>query len=373
MHHFLAWFYWNPSKIAFTIPYIDKPIAWYGIFFVLGFILAYFILIPVISQYLLKIKTFSSLDISNWPQLIHQLASKSSEPLHQKILENIPLPIKKQLKTINLQGLIVDEDTKTAILKALSETWQKNTFTRNDFIALFPLSITNVSQTSQFLLDRLCWFVVLGTLIGARLGAVFFYDWDYFKEYPLEIFKVWKGGLASHGGTVGIILSLYLYRLYIKKWFPSLSFLQLLDFIAIPTGLVATFIRLGNFMNQEIIGTPTNLPWAVIFGNPVDKSTRVPRHPVQLYEAAAYFLIFLIMLFLWKKKGNQWRAGVLCGIFLILTYASRFFLEFWKEDLGTIHFFTLSLQMGQLLSIPIILFGIYLIWQGSKKTISQNS
>lgn len=223
----------------------------------------------------------------------------------------------------------------------------------------------SLNAMSYFLADRLCWFVILGTLIGARLGAVFFYDWGYFKEHPVEIFQVWKGGLASHGGVLGIFLALFLYLLYVKKWVPALSYLRLLDCVAIPAALASCFIRLGNFMNQEILGSPSSLPWAIVFGNPIDGSPPLSRHPVQLYEALAYLATFIFLYVLWKKRGFSLSPGAYAGYLFICVFASRFFLEFWKEKLDAVMDQS-TLQMGQILSIPFILLGIILVFREKK-------
>ena len=191
---------------------------------------------------------------------------------------------------------------------------------RSEIEAIFP-GISSAKRTAFFFADRLIWFTVLGTLIGARLGQVFFYDWEMFSQHPLEIIKIWKGGLASHGGVIGVTIAIYLYFLSVKKWIPHLSFLRLLDFVAIPSALVACFIRLGNFMNQEIVGTPSTLPWAIVFGNAADGSLPIPRHPIQLYEALAYLITFIILYRLWKTKAEQLRSGFIVGL--------TFHIDFW--------------------------------------------
>lgn len=226
-----------------------------------------------------------------------------------------------------------------------------------------PFTAKNIAY---YLTDRLCWFAVIGSVVGARLGAVFFYDWPLFREHPEEIIKVWHGGLASHGGILGLILAIYLYILSIRKWFSDLSFLRLCDFVIIPTTLAVCFIRLGNMMNQEILGTPTNLPWGIIFGHPADGSLPTPRHPVQLYEAIAYFIVFLILYCYWKKQSPDAKPGSILGLGLVLGFSCRLFLEFWKTDQPSSMLSSSFLQMGQVLSIPFILFGLYLLWRGRK-------
>lgn len=221
-------------------------------------------------------------------------------------------------------------------------------------------------QESLSLTDRLTWFVVGGTLIGARLGHVFFYDWPRYARNPFDILKIWEGGLASHGAAIGIFISIFLFLWTSRKQFPQLNFVNLVDLLSIPAALTCAMIRVGNFVNQEILGPPTDLPWGVIFGHPVDGSAPIPRHPVQLYEALAYFCIFLFLLVLVRVKGDKLRQGVLGGLFFVLMCSARFLLEFFKSPFQSQMIDESYIQMGQLLSLPLILFGLILIFFGSK-------
>src|SRR5262249_26035814 len=142
------------------------------------------------------------------------------------------------------------------------------------------------------LTDRLSVLIAAGVVVGARLGHVFFYDWPYYKTHPKSILKIWEGGLASHGGAIGALIGLVIFILMSKKQAQKLTFLAVLDALAVPTPLAGGLIRIGNFMNQEITGIPTSMPWAVTFRHPVDGLPGVPVHPVQLYEALFYFLVF---------------------------------------------------------------------------------
>lgn len=212
---------------------------------------------------------------------------------------------------------------------------------------------------AQRLTDKLLLYVIVGTVVGARLGHVFLYDYEYTLQHPLSIFMVWKGGLASHGGTVGVLIALYFYCRSTLKEYPGLTFLRLLDMISVPTSIVAVFIRLGNFVNQEILGTPTDLPWGVIFGSPYDGSMPTPRHPVVLYEAASYLICYFVVRALWLRYSETWKPGRIVGVFFMIVFGSRFFLEFFKDDLGRLEWLP-ALQMGQLLSIPFIIAGLVL-------------
>ena len=199
--------------------------------------------------------------------------------------------------------------------------------------------------------EQIAVYMILGTVIGARLGHCLFYNPEYYLSHPLEILMVWKGGLASHGAAIGILISIYIYTKKKKE-----SFIALLDKIVILVALGGSFIRLGNLFNSEIIGKPANLPWAFIFTS-VDN---VPRHPTQIYESLAYLIIFLILIFIYKKKSGKLKNGFIFGLFLILLFAFRFFVEFLKENQSPFEA-GMILNMGQILSIPFVILGIILV------------
>ncbi len=208
---------------------------------------------------------------------------------------------------------------------------------------------------NKALAEKLVCYVVMGTVIGARLGDVLFYQsWSDYVQDPLSIFKVWEGGLASHGGVLGILISLMILAKRTGR-----PFLYLLDLCVVPAGLAAAFIRVGNFFNQEILGLPTTLPWAVIFGHPADGSLSVPRHPVQLYEAVYYLAVFVLLFTLWKKTKVS--LGKSAGLFFSLVFTFRFFIEFLKEEQSLLLSGTSWLTMGQYLSLPLIVFGFLLV------------
>ena len=207
-------------------------------------------------------------------------------------------------------------------------------------------------------LSSLFAYLFLGTIIGARLGHVLLYQPDYYLKHPWEILMIWQGGLASHGGFAGVIIAVYL---YVKKY-REMSFLQLADRLAIPCLLAASLIRIGNFFNSEILGTPSNLPWAIVFARVDD----IPRHPAMLYEAAAYFLAFCALyVAYWKTNISQFPGRIL-GITLVICFLARFMIEFVKENQVPFEE-NLVLNMGQLLSIPFIVAGAYLIYVSCKK------
>ena len=211
-------------------------------------------------------------------------------------------------------------------------------------------------------LDKLFIYVVIGILLGARLGHCLFYDPSYYFANPLEILLPIKKigdsyqfigfqGLASHGGTIGVLVAI---GTYCKKY--KMNFLGVLDKIAIVSTLVAASIRLGNFMNSEIYGKPTNGNWGVIF----QRDDLIPRHPTQLYEAFSYLLIFGVLMLIYKNKKEK-PNGLILGVALVLIFFARFIIEFFKEN--QVGFEDgMAINMGQILSIPFIIIGLVLIF-----------
>lgn len=201
-------------------------------------------------------------------------------------------------------------------------------------------------------LDNIFIYMVLGAVLGARLGHCLFYDPAYYLTNPLEILKIWQGGLASHGGVAGMLVAMYVYA----KQTSDINFLWLLDRMTIVISLGSFFIRTGNFFNSEIIGVPTTVPWAVVFS----RIDTLPRHPAQLYEAIVYLLLFILLLFLYLKHREKLKPGFMMGLLMIIIFGARFFIEFVKipqESFVPI----LNLNMGQWLSIPVVLLGTYFI------------
>ncbi len=206
-------------------------------------------------------------------------------------------------------------------------------------------------------LDALTVYVVVGTVVGARLGHVLFYAPDYYFAHPVEILEIWKGGLASHGGAIGILIALWLFTRKYRK----ISMLWLLDRLVIPTALGGAFIRIGNLFNSEILGKPTDLPWAFVFAR-VDS---IPRHPSQIYEALAYLAVFVFLLRYYRRHRRSLQPGKLFGWFLVLVFTARFLIEFVKEVQEPFEA-SLPLDMGQILSIPFIAVGLYFVLRSPK-------
>jgi phosphatidylglycerol:prolipoprotein diacylglycerol transferase len=219
-------------------------------------------------------------------------------------------------------------------------------------------------------LEKLSIYGMIGILAGARLGHCLFYEPSYYLSHPLEMilpitfppdggikFSGYQG-LASHGGVLGLLIAIYFYSRKTKH-----SMIDTIDLIAVVAGLSFGFIRLGNFMNSEIIGIPTTKPWGVIF----ERVDNVPRHPAQLYEAISYFIIFTIMMILYKKMRDRLKNGFFFGLATVLFFTARFIIEFVKEN--QVGFEDgMTLNMGQLLSLPYIAMGIGFIIYGLMKT-----
>ena len=216
-------------------------------------------------------------------------------------------------------------------------------------------------------LAPLFFYVVIATILGARLGHVFFYELDHYSQHPGDILKIWEGGLASHGGTIGIIIAIFIFSWAVTKK----SVLWTLDRLCIPIGFVGALIRFGNLMNHEIYGGPTDLPWGFCFIRNINQYMQgaepiftQPCHPTQIYEALCYLLVFALCMWLYWRRNAQERPGLILGVFLIGIFASRFFIEFvkevqvgWEESMRS----TIGLDQGQMLSIPFIIAGIWLV------------
>ncbi len=205
------------------------------------------------------------------------------------------------------------------------------------------------------LLDQLSMYMLVGTVLGARLGHVLFYQPGYYLNHPLEIIQVWKGGLASHGAAIGILIALYLFAKKTKR-----SYWWVLDRVVITVALAGFFIRTGNLMNSEIVGRPTDLPWGFVFVQEINFLGTDPRHPSQIYEALSYLSIFFLLIFLYAKKGWGEKQGHIFGLFLVTLFSVRFLVEFVK-DVQVSFESGMLLNMGQLLSIPFVLFGLLLL------------
>jgi len=231
-------------------------------------------------------------------------------------------------------------------------------------------------------LDKLVLYMVIATIVGARLGHVLFYG-PYFDEFneagmrieegyfshPLNIIKIWEGGLASHGGAIAILIALFIYSRRVAKR----PMMWILDRIVAPIAIAGCFIRLGNLVNHEIVGDITTVPWGFRFMNhdclPWEQCRweDIPiRHPAQLYEAISYVIIFIVLMYMYWKRNAWKKQGMMFGVFLILLFGARFGIEFVKVG-QTARDAVLPINTGQILSIPFVLAGVYILWRAMKK------
>lgn len=220
----------------------------------------------------------------------------------------------------------------------------------------------------------LFWYIFAGVIIGARFGHCLFYNPSYYLSHPIEILKIWEGGLASHGGALGIVIAVWLYHRKTKQ-----SILWVLDRIAVSVGITATFIRIGNLMNSEIFGKPTDLPWAFRFVRSAEwykpivegGGGSLPCHPTQIYEALVYLTVFFIAMYMYWRTSAKDKQGLILGVCITIIFTARILLEYLKniqEPFEIQMRATVGLDMGQLLSIPFVIWGVWLIYNALKKS-----
>ena len=276
-----------------------------------------------------------------------------------------------------LQYIVWDVDPVCFSLGPLTVRWYGVMWALGIWLVLFIMGkIYKKEQIAESLLDKLFMYVLLGAVIGARLGHCLFYEWhllenpveflgitfNYGNEYllkPWKLIAIWEGGLASHGGAIGILLAVWLYN---KKWLKR-GFVWLLDRLIIGIALCGACIRFGNLMNSEIFGFPTSLPWGFMFVRSYEWQTLYAGqacHPTQIYEMIYCLVTFIVCGLLYKKYDAGKKVGLLLGIFWIGIFGTRFVLEFIKNNQEAFES-SFILNMGQLLSLPFIVWGIYLI------------
>ena len=352
-------FYWDPKPEIFIVPWLHVPILWYGVLFALGFILGFPILVGILERFFLLRPTFTPREIigswegSEWAEEAKKGNVPLCKALNNWLISNQPVEIKLPKKEARFAAESLHPEQALKRLKIESR---------------LPTAILTLKKQAIFLVDRLTVYMVVATVLGARLGHYLFYERpsEYLRN-PLEILQIWKGGLASHGAAMAIVVALWIFIRRYKEIIRELTWLHLLDFICVPTALAATFIRIGNFFNQEILGTVTDVPWAVVFGHAADHSLPAPRHPVQLYEALFYGLVFFLLWRLTFRVKYLMIPGKLIGLFLTLVFGFRFIIEYWKIEQS--HLVSTALTMGQILSIPAVLIGMFLLFISGKKTV----
>lgn len=347
---------WDPPKEIFTIPVLNWPLTWYGFLFALGFFWGYYIVLAFWKRYLLYF------------------------PLSLKDIEDF-IPFCKLAKRIcHKESFSFDSEKTISQKQALScynqylskEKGLKNRMKlRFGFEKELGNSLTSLKKKAQQITDRLLIYVMIATVVGARLGHIIFYEdvREYFLN-PGAIFGFGRGGiagLASHGAAIAIIIALLLFKRAMKKSFSlDLSLSRILDMVALPTAFAAFFIRIGNFINQEIIGIPTSLPWGVLFLHPAGGELVIPRHPAQLYEALFYLFVFSLLFYFSFKPKFFLKDGRFTGLFLLLIFSFRFVVEFLKVEQSEIICGSLF-TMGQYLSLPFIALGLFFLFKKDKK------
>ncbi|OFX75641.1 MAG: prolipoprotein diacylglyceryl transferase [Bacteroidetes bacterium GWE2_29_8] len=261
-----------------------------------------------------------------------------------------------------LNYIIWNPDPEIFSLGSISVRWYGLLFA-SSFIASYIVlqKILRKEGEPDDTLDNMLVYTAVGTILGARIGHCLFYEPEYYLSNPLEIIKIWHGGLASHGAGVGILTAIWLFSRQYSK-----SYLWVLDRLGIVIPLAGAFIRLGNLMNSEIFGNPTDVPWAFKF-TMIDN---IPRHPTQIYESIACVLLFLFLYYRYKK-GDLQITGKIFGLFMFLLFGIRILVEFFK-DVQVDFEKTMMLNMGQLLSIPFVMIGLFIYFKSIRKERLKN-
>lgn len=358
----LGWLYWNPHRELFVIPYLDRPIVWYGVFFALGFLISYYLVLYLYKEFFRSEPFFVESDIKSWSRFLMTLKSQKETAFLHNFLNSLPNPLKEKILQWDLSKEI-DVRLQKALLFGLNhyiEGGKNKKEVRLSFERVFPCCIEKLDVKIKHIVEKQAFYMILATVIGARLGHIVFYEpiMEYLRD-PVRILKTWEGGLASHGAALGIIIALVIFRLKVLKEYSKLNFQKIIDIMIIPAAFLGCLIRIGNFFNQEVLGKFSEVPWAIIFGNPADGSRALPRHPAQLYEAAFYLALFFVLWNLRKVKMMH-HSGRLAGFGITAIFLFRFLIEFVKEEQS---FYQISwMNMGQILSLPWIIVGISLFF-----------
>ena len=356
----LAWLHWDPNTDIILIPFLELPLTWYGFLFATGFWIGFHIFVYMFQRFLVQFPEFrlGDVDFRTW---------KKRPPRELSNLKENDLSSCNALLSLPLQ---IDEESSllTFAKKYFSPPIYEKIRGRLALEKEFPEIFIPVKQRAKLFAEKGLLYAVVGTLVGARLGHILFYEnpWEYFL-HPFSILKTWEGGLASHGGILAVIVAMGILYKRAQKSIPELSIGVLLDYLAVPAVFVCFMIRLGNFFNQEIIGTKSYRPWAIMFGHPRGGEANIPCHPAQLYEALFYLSLFGFLFAVWQRMGHRLIAGQICGLAITIGFLFRFFIEFLKTEQslwlnGSDHLF----NMGQLLSVPMILLGLILFFGGKR-------
>jgi len=342
-------FYWDPKPEIFVIPYFNLPILWYGVLFTIGFLLGSFAFASILRRFFLNDPEYMESDIlcpdklGAWGKSRRLILKALNLQIEREEIKKLPKRMKQLVKKSNCLN-------------------PKKALSRISLDLELGDAVLGIYRKATLLTDRAVIYMLIATIVGARLGHFLFYEKpsEYLKN-PLEIFRIWEGGLASHGGYVAIIFALLLFSYRVRKVARGLSWTRLLDFVCAPAILCGGFIRIGNFFNQEVLGVPTSAPWGVVFGHPAGGGMQRALHPVQLYEALLYFFVFSLLWSLSYRPKFLLAEGKLIGLALIVAFSFRFLVEFIKLEQSELLSGAPLLNMGQILSIPMILFGVFFI------------
>lgn len=369
-----AYLYWDPSPYVFnfSLPLLHRPVLWYGVLFALGFFVGYFFFKSQLFIYLSTRPYVSEDDIISVKSIAQKIkeGQEDKKSLFTLPLSKTALNAKNEL-SIYLNTLIdhfsshkslTKQIDKKRIYPHLSSLEQGKLMARIALEKYLGPALMPLSKKTVLIAEKVSFASIIGAVVGARLFDVIFYqNFSFIIHDPLLVFRIWEGGLASHGGALGVIVAFFIVAAKLKETKLGLSTLRILDLASIPAAFAGAMIRLGNFMNQEILGTTTTVPWAVVFGHPADHSAPMPRHPVQLYEMIAYILLFAFLLIRWKRYFRLKVAGRVIGFLLTAIFSLRFILEFFKTEQSEYLTSASLITMGQILSLPFIIIGLYLM------------
>ncbi|MFU8860246.1 MAG: prolipoprotein diacylglyceryl transferase [Cyclonatronaceae bacterium] len=343
-----SYFYWDGSPVAFTIPEISLPFS-----------------LNLIGLGLSLILFFGYPLLTGKEKDVKKKRGRKADPAE-------PMPLWKSGGLL-LGAIVIGQllmlpfgGPELSSIGPVMPRWYGVLFASGFLLGyLYGSKLFRDAGKPQAYADSLLTYMLIGTVLGARLGHVIFYDPDYYLRNLHEVLAFWQGGLASHGAGVGMLIAIWL---YMKKR-TDLTFTWLGDRVAMPVAIGGFFIRVGNFFNSEILGVPTDVPWAVVFAR-VDL---LPRHPSMLYEAFWCIILLSILWGVYRYYRKNPPEGLLLGLIMIILFSGRILIEFTKVEQAAFMdgtFFT----MGQLLSVPFILYGIWLIWKkvdfsSSEKTL----
>ena len=333
--------YWNPDRF-FTIPLLGWKMSWYFFFWDVGFLLAFFLCIYQFYRYQLNDPYFLKTDL------------KKGFESQQALLDQLNAEIKKVQDKEGVDekylGYEVVDVAKILKRKELEKRYSKK---------IFSLPARSV----KFSIVVFCLIIFL-VFLGARVVHMISYEHPFvYIKAPWKLFYFWRGGRASHGGIIGTCLAVWLFLKWAQPKLPFLTWIKAMDIWSPSILLGCAFIRLGNFFTQEILGKETSMPWGMVYGHPVDGSIPMPLHPVQLYEAIAYFSIVVFLLSLSRQLKFMLGEGKLCGLGFVLGFTARFFLEFFKQEQSHIMDPSAIFTMGQILSVPFVIFGFAIYYK----------